>query len=318
MSKIVMDVIQVIAGLVVVYIIYVLALLAIKADKLMIDEQLDQAIKREINVINGVLNAGENASMGKFNQWNTTLPFSMNYLPIRPSVNIKGGAQFTYTFWIYVGDPANALNKVILLKGDKESYTFQVSQNTLDINTRQLKPMGNIQTVRDRVVMCPMISFGDEEMEFKVTFNTFHKIHETLYVKKIRDENNMYRNNIMSLFSRQWMHISVVFEDNVPINDFENGISVKFYINDVLYQSGTYASTLRQNNGDLYLFPDEVAIKDCKLSNLRYYNYALSDMDVRKLAASQPNLTPAASSSQSSSISLLQLSDYNRMDIFNA
>lgn len=310
-------VLQVLAGLVIVYIIYVLALLAMRADKMMIDEIYDQGIKREVPILKGVLSAGENASSMAFNQWNTSVPYSANYLPIRPSVNLKGGAQFTYSFWLYVGLPADAVGKTILLKGDKKSYKFTQSENKMNLVTKKME-VKNTQDKVDRVVMCPMIAFGAEEMEFEITFNTFHNMHEKLHVKKLRSDNNVYRNNLSSLFPGQWMRLTIVFEDNVPINDFEDGLSVRFYINDVLYQTGKYATALRQNKGDMFLFPDDIPIKDCKISDMKYYNYALSDEDVRKLAQVKPNLQPAASAnSASANLNQVVLSDFNKLDVFN-
>lgn len=306
-------IIQVSAGLLVTYVIYVIALLVLRADKMMIDETYDQNLRREVSIINGVVSSGETVGYG--NRWNTVLPFSPTYLPIKSSVNRKGGAQFTYSFWVYVGQPAAAVGKTILLKGDPNVYKYDMTEKKLDIKTRQMVPKSTVQRV-DRVVMCPQISFGDEEMEFVVTFNTFHNMHETLKVSRVVDDNSLFRNNITSLFSNQWVRLTVVFEDHVPINDFEDGISVKFYINEALYQTGKYASALRQNRGDLILFPDEKTIPDCKISDVRYFNYALPASEVFKLAKKPPNLTPAAAS-RSNAYAPLEISDYNYMDLFN-
>lgn len=311
-----MTVIQVLAGLVVVYIVYVLSMLAMKADKMMIDEIYDQGIRREVVVLNGVISAGENATSMSFNQWNTSVPYASNYLPVRPSVNIKGGAQFTYSFWLYVGLPKDAVGKTILIKGDKHEYSFTKTSRKLNLATKEMVDSG-VVSKKERVIMCPSIAFGAEEMEFEITFNTLHNMHEKLHVKKLRSDESVYRNNLASLFPNQWMRITIVFEDNVPINDFEDGLSVKFYINDVLYQSGKYASALRQNKGDLFLFPDDVPIKDCKISDLKYYNYALSDEDVRKLVLVRPNLQPAAAANTTAAFNPVILSDFNKMDIFN-
>jgi hypothetical protein len=69
-----------------------------------------------------------------------------------------------------------------------------------------------------------------------------------------------------------------VFEDNVQINDFENGIQIKFFLNDTLYQIETVKSALKQNFGDLFVLPDStgVGIKSARMSDLSYYNYALN------------------------------------------
>jgi hypothetical protein len=161
-----------------------------------------------------------------------------------------------------------------------------------------------------------MISFGDEEMEFVVTFNTLQNINEKLKVSRVVDENSLFRNNITSLFPKQWVMITVVFEDHVPINDFEEGVSVKFYIGEALYQTGKFASTLRQNHGDLYIFPEEIPIADCKIADLKYYNYALPDTEIFRLSKKAPTLVPATAN-KSNAFTPLAISDYNYMDMFN-
>ena len=89
--------------------------------------------------------------------------------------------------------------------------------------------------------------------------------------------------------------MTIVFEDNIPINDFENGILVRVYLNDTLYQIEKIASTLRQNRGDLELFPDG-AIHNCKIANMKYYNYALSDAEIKNDTSSRPDIEKTASS----------------------
>jgi hypothetical protein len=110
--------------------------------------------------------------------------------------------------------------------------------------------------------------------------------------------------------------ITIVFEDNIPINDFENGLSVKFYINEQLYNSATYPTMLKQNNGDLYLFP-EGSLNKTMFSIMQYFNYALGTKEIQASYRQGPS-SRSTSSVTTSFISPMMLSDKNHLDIYNA
>ena len=304
--------VQIVAGLVIVYIIYVLAVSAMKSDKLVIDEQYDMALKRMVVITDGYI---ESTLLD--NKINTSVPFADTYLPIIPSINIKGGSQFTYSFWVNVGDIAEAKGKTLFVKGDKEFRNYYLTEKKYDVNSQSMVDKHS-QIINGRVAMCPAVSFGNSatEVGFVVKFNTLHNMNETLEVKSMKAANNIYRNNLLSLVSGQWFMITIVFQDNVPVGDFENGLSVKFYVNDVLYQQGQYSSALKQNHGDFIMFPD-TSFKGTRMSGLTYYNYALGDADIRNLAGKGAVTTPSTLAGKVNA-SALYLSDMNRMDMYNA
>jgi hypothetical protein len=296
---------QVVIGIVSVYAIYLLALLAVRADKLGIDKKLDLNKKQMVSIVDGFAESSE-FSFEK-GQFNTAIPAAHDYLPIRPSVNLRGGAQFSYSIWLNLGSTDyvrdKVQNKCIFMKGDSEKYSYRIKS---DMGTRD---------VLDNISMCPMMCFGANEMEFNVFFNTFHNIKETFEINKLDSDNSATRHNLMSLYSRKWVMVTIVFEDNIPINDFENGILVKFYLNDMLYHSGRFSSALRQNNGLLYMFPDG-AVPNCRIADFVYYNYAITEVDIKKRVDRGPSAKPSVSVARDY-ISPSWLSDYNRLDIYN-
>ena len=301
-SPTVFIIVQILLGILIGYLIYLLALIAIRADRLVIDQKYDLNGKRSVPIVDGY---AETSSLhGKF--FNTQQTFMQNYLPIKPSVNLKGGAQFTYSLWLHVDNPDEAKNKCIFLKGDASKYDFKVTD----------KVVGYPKENRERIVYCPMLCFGDQPMEFVVSFNTFNKMNEELKVTRVSNDNPNMRQNLMSLFTGKWVMITIVFEDNIPINDFENGVIVKFYVNDTLYQVGKYSGGLKQNNGDLYLFPNDYPVPNCKVSNLIYYNYALTPIEIKNIADRGPS-KKLANPPTFSFVSSSSLSDYNRLDIYN-
>jgi hypothetical protein len=295
---------QIVLGVLLVYVIYLVALVAVKADSLGINSKLDLNKKQKVAIIDGYAESSQfSYENGVFN---TSVPSAFDYLPVRPSVNLRGGAQFTYSLWLNLGSSDYARdiqNKCIFLKGDAQKYNYSVKTD-----------LGNLST-NERISFCPMMCFGANEMEFSIYFNTFHNLRETFDVRKLESTNSAIRHNLMNLYSKKWLLITVVFEDNAPINDFENGILVKFYINDVLYQSASYASALRQNNGQLHMFPDG-PVSNCKISNFAYYNYAVTDAEIKKVADEGPSNKPTEAVTKSF-ISQSWLSDYNRLDIYN-
>jgi hypothetical protein len=299
-------IIQAVIGIVIVVVVYIVSLYVLKSDSLYTDAVIDPNVKGKTAIVPGYAES----SQLSYTSFNTVLPYAANFLPLNPSSNIKGGAQFSYSFWINVGNPSVALGKPILLRGDAASYSYQVVDKVANQTT----------SVVDRVAFCPIIEFGSNPMEFNVRFNTDNNINETLAVTQIHSSDSIYRKNLLSLFQGRWFLVTVVFEDNIPINDFENGLAVKFYVNDVMYQSGVYAAMLKQNRGNLYLFPNG-SIDQCKISQMEYYNYAVGLPEVQSKYQAGPNVQPAtlpASGGGGASVAgPLQLSQYNVLDIYN-
>lgn len=305
--------IQVIAGIIITYIIYIIGLFVTRMNSIVEFKSSVPMEKTEIKIIDGVLNSSEVADRSIENVFNTTIPFLKNYIPIVPSLNTQGGAQFSYSFWLFVGNPIKAAKerKALFIKGDKKRYRYLQTNHAGALN-------GNTRKTYDRAIFSPMVSFGSENLDFEIKFNTFHNMNETIHVRRIENENSLMRNNLQSLFSKTWFKLTMVFEDNVPINDFEKGILVRIYLNDTLYQMERIASTLRQNRGDLYLFPDD-AIPNCKIADFKYYNYALSDEEVKSTYTQTPNIEKTGSSTNAKSAREHSFDTVakNHLDIYN-
>lgn len=304
-SKVVSIVIQVIVGLIATYIIYQVALYIMNIDKLVIDDKYDIVKKKHVRVIDGFM---DGSTMNT--KFNTTMPLADNYLPIVPSVNIKGGAQFTYCMWVHKDSNADVANKIIFLKGDAKRYSFNI-QDVKNTTVPQIIKQNEL------MVFCPMLKFSSNG-SYEVVFNTLNRYDETMRIDIISSDDSAYRNNLIAILDNTWHMITVSFEDNVPINDFENGILVKFYINDILYKIGRFSSALKQNHGDLHLFPNGTNIlSNVKISNFSYYNYVLSENEIRANALAGANTKPSSTYMKPTSAKPPVLSDYNKLDIYN-
>lgn len=297
-------VVQMFLGLIILYVIYLLALLAIKADELYIDDKFNINKKGKVLILDGYADSSQFSMEQGF--INTSAMQMTNYVPINPSVNLRGGAQFTYTMWLYLGTTSeDTANKCIFLKGDKERYPYTIKNNKT----------GQMKEVNDRISFCPMLATGPNLMDFDMHFNTLTKIKESFEIRRLESSNSSLRHNLLSLFSDKWVMLTFTFEDNIPINDFENGIVVKFWVNDTLYQTGYFNGALKQNNGNLYLFPDG-AIPTCRLCNFAYFNYCATLNEMQELYIKGPTNKPAVPITKSF-ISPSFISDYNRLDIYN-
>lgn len=296
--------IQISLGLLVVFLIYFIALKVLNSSSLSSYDPTNLYVKKDVIIIDGYADSSQLSYM----TYNTVLPFANNSLSIIPSSNIKGGAQFTYSLWINTksGHDEEYIRKPIFLRGEAAKYTYKVKDTYTNITN----------TETDYVAFSPMLCFGETSLDFVVRFNTADNMNEKLVVSRLNDPNNLYRQNLMSLYNGKWALLTIVFEDNIPLNDFENGLSVKFYINEQLYETGTYSTMLKQNTGNLYIFP-EGAVSGCMISNFAYYNYALGITEIMNLYRAGPS-NKSTSTVMKSFISPLMLSDRNRLDIYNA
>lgn len=320
MQKYISILVQIIAGLVLTYVIYIISLYIVNSDKLAVMQRQHLIGKSEVKIIKGVLNSSEVAANSENNSWNTTLPFLKNFLPLNPSMNMLGGAQFSYSFWINVDNPIDVLNKTIFMKGDIKNYKYKVDELDTTFNNSTVVDPSTITIVdtqikSGRAIFCPMLKFGGSPMEFDLKFNTFHRMHEEVQVRRSTSENSLLRNNLPGLLSKNWFMITITFEDNFPILDFERGIFIRIYINDTLYQMEKIPSVLRQNRGNFHLLPTQQPMKGLKIADFSYFNYALSDQEVRKRSLIAPNVK--ASASQTHESKSFDTVAQNDMDIYN-
>lgn len=320
MNQVVFIVLQVLVGIVVSFIMYLVFLKLLNIDTL-VTRQVASDKKEQVIILDGALNSNETSSRSENNTFNTTLPFMKNYMPIAPSVNSEGGTQFSYSFWLYVKSPQAAVNKTIFLKGDKKEYTFNAIDQVYDPLKSTYKPSSS-QVKTERVVLCPQVSFGENPWDFDIVFNSFEKMHEKVSIKKKDDANTLNRTNLLSLFTNKWVNLTMTFQDNSAINDYQKGIIVRFYVNGMIYHVAEIPGLLKQNRGNFYVFPDG-GIDGCKIADLKYFNFALSDSEVSEYMRSMPDTTKSVSDSdgQGEETKNFSSSMYaglnNQLDVYN-
>lgn len=244
-------------------------------------------------------------------KFNCSVPSIAGYVNVSPSINMTGGSQFSYSLWVYVGNPLAAVGQTIFVKGDAAAYRFNINDNITN----------NVVNMNERVAFCPELSFGKGRMCFDLSFNTLHNVRETLSVENIKSEDSVLRHNLPGMYTSRWVMLTMTFEDSKPIDDFENGLLVRFYLDDVMYVSKQYSTAIKQNQGNLHMFPDGTAIPNCKIADLTYHNHALSSSFIASLVSEGPSTQNAHVevdvATTTSTSTRVQLSDYNRIDMYN-
>jgi hypothetical protein len=201
---------------------------------------------------------------------------SASYIPMSRSYNRNGGAQFSYSFWLFMSGEAahsNVRNKDIFLRGDIREYKYE--------RTRTEEGREKVIERETDVIKCPRLRFGETFSDLVLEFNTHDNINQKIFMNSQENATDLsIRHNLMAMMQKKWVLLTLTFEDNVPINDFENGIVVRLFVNDLLYYTHRINSALRQNHGDLFLFPSG-DVTGCRIANLAYYNYAIGFKQIK-------------------------------------
>lgn len=295
--------IQVVAGVAVAALAYAVTLLILRKRRIVSSKGLivsgqDAKPKQHLQVVDGYQDSESLA----YTTFNTLDPLTEgDYLGLKRSYNRNGGAQFTYSFWMYMNDTTNPRirGRDIILRGDARRYKYSfVKGNAHDQSTVN----------EDVVVKCPRIRFGRTFKDIVVEFNTLDNVMDSIFMGSNADPHDTtMRRNLMSVMQNKWAMLTLTFEDNMPINDFENGLVVRMFVNDVLYHTERKRTTLRQNTGNLHILPHG-GIPGCKIGNVSYYNYAIGMDEVQRIFRKGHPKNP---------VKKYALSSYNKIDLYN-
>tara|TARA_Y100000389_G_scaffold144867_1_gene143297 strand:+ start:145 stop:1101 length:957 start_codon:yes stop_codon:yes gene_type:complete len=223
--------------------------------------------KQELHLIKGILpfNNGEIEF-----KTNNIYSNESNYVNLHNSINLVGGTQFTYSFWINKNKYNNFKDNIILYKGNKH---------------------GNNST--------PIIKFGNNSTELEILFNVYKGDNLNDTEQKIMKIDSNGNGNLFKLTNTdEWSLITVIFQDSMD-NDIKNGVNVSVYLNDVLLKSEDFteeyikndynssilksAPLLKLNDDSIYILPDnDNNLDDSKaeLADIKYYNYALTQLEI--------------------------------------
>jgi len=280
---------QLLLASLVIYIIYIASLVILNINSIVITNFSKVIPDEIINIVDGYASASY-LSTKSFNTYNT---FASNFKKIGKSVNTRGGAQFSYQFWIKIDDTteSNFNNLILLLKGDNRKYQLVYYDPNIQTTDITLPQQVSDLTINDFIIGCPIIKFKDSYTNLNVTFNTINNPLTSIDITMNKTVSQQTRRNVLSLLPLDWYLFTFVFQDNYdPLSSFENGIQFQFWVNDFSVQINNASdtpslrgNTLKQNDGDLFLFPNLTNNNNfMSLGNIKYFNFALKYPDISK------------------------------------
>jgi hypothetical protein len=332
--------IQIILGIVATIVVYVLSLWILQGDQIVADPSALSSTKSKQSV--AIMDGYAETSVVAGTQWSTVNQGAQNYVMLHRSRNRKGGAQYSYSIWVQIRDTSVVNGQTLFMRGDPTVYAWT-------------KKVGATEThVSDVLVKGPRVRFGSSfdgpDGGLVVEFNTLddpqgghvtvtpnpEPIPTTVDSADANGFDETMRQNLFNLIRDRWAMLTFTFEDGIAINEFENGIVVRVYINDVLYKTQAVKGALRQNAGDVYLLPAITndprhggpstgytpgygpgALSNSTVGDLAYYNYALGIEQVRDVFRRGPPKKPATVGVGAIG-EPLYLSEYNRLDVYNS
>lgn len=269
--------------------LYVITLQILNLDSLVIFPKYSVKSQQSTLILKGPVNSAEAGT-----SFNTIVPFDANrFMSMPKSLNRGTGSQFTYQFWLKVDstDFRKFEDLVILMKGDNRLYKvayYDIKQNEQTKTHAQITSESNESA--KYMIKCPLIKFKNSYKNMTVEFNTNNHPDVAIDIDLTQGTMEQKRKNLLSILPREMVMLTFTFQDNFSVTEgFENGIKFTMYVNDIAYVSHT-ASTmpilknnfLKLNDGDLHILPNlPNKEKILTLANVKYYNYAMTDGDVR-------------------------------------
>lgn len=217
-------------------------------------------------------------------------PKKKNNRLIFRSKNEDGGIEFSYSFWMYIKDEFENI--------DKFKHVFHKgSPNGSSKNDGTYGPLN-----------APGVYL------YKGAKSDTHLKNDTSdRVKQMNDQNQiigmLVRLNINNNNDKEYIgykYYDNIYVDNLPIKKWihvviksTNQNIIDIYINGNLVKRHNLSNVVKQNYDDIYINLEGGF--DGNLSNLKYYNYAIDTFEIDRISKNGPNLKMAKKSNLSES-----------------
>lgn len=276
------------------------------AQEMLLDMINPSSIKKSTKIIDGAYEYRGDTST----KFNTTDKTKGTYVDLSPSINQKGGAVYTYNFWLYFPTDATGVDKdktlVLFNKGSNKlvKYKSSLRCNTTENWFLVKNPLVRLDFADSKHIDAIVVEFNSIETPdvFHEGANTGDKNCSGGMVTK--DANLI---GIKDLATRtdlleQWNMITIVVSETSPDDNVfvsSNQALVKLYLNGYAYlnkdgQLENKSTAMKTNNSDLHLgfsgsgsgntsiYTGAVANESTKvaISDLTYFNYVLEDKEI--------------------------------------
>ena len=312
------SIIQVIVALIIVVVLFVIAFYVYNREYIEAI-QTASSLRKRVDVFRGI----KDLKYNRDELYNTFDKSHPTFKDLNLSVNQKGGAEFTYNFWVYKNNAirldVDAIpvrtdqglrtdDIVLFMKGSKRTFDYKGLCNT---------------SKQDVLVKCPLVKLQSNMDMLTVEINTLENpdsVHEMSRdtCKDASKEWKKVNAHVIAVeglskpnFDKKWFMVTVVVQDVTPLDPlpFRNRVRARIYVNGVMeldrYIDGRLgsvaddATVIRQNQAPLYVAPSITTIrngtevkveipanlpeKSLYLADLAYFNYALPVEEVRSL-----------------------------------
>lgn len=245
-----------------------------------------------------------------------------NFIDINPSINQEGGAEYSYNFWLCVdkdslktsqlSSPKNDI--VLFLKGEKKMYYSSDNYNC----SNKKKTNDNDNYNYNVMIKNPLVRLNNDGSSIVIEYNNIYNEdsykNRSKYTEcdKIDETTDWYDKNKNLLgvydlnFNKKWFMVSIIFKEVADSNNImiKNRASCKMYINGInvldkkvetKYKKDIFSATFKNNKSPLLVNPNFNNIKSTlyannilnsnsvKMSDLKYYNYAITELEVQQL-----------------------------------
>lgn len=317
---------QIILAIIIILALFIIAYIIFNYEKLSI-MQSSSKIKKKIEIFEGILDFSTIHDV----TYNTYNKNSISYKELSPSINQKGGAEYSYNFWLKINKDSILTSNpskndiILLLRGSKMQIPYEnteESANCLLTNNNEYILVKN-----------PLIRLKSDGSSIIVEYNTitnpdaYRNNGTTLIDCKSGnwDDRNkgllgIYNMN-SSEYNNNWFMVTVVLREITPENDilYKNKTSCKIYINGINMLDREVESpyngeikgsaAMKHNKAPLYVNPGNLlSLNDNKdtnifnndnsesspisMADLSYYNYALFDDQIKSIFSQKFNKKP--------------------------
>lgn len=272
-------------------------------------------VKKSVPVFKGVMPLTDNVTP----KYSTSDPANGTFRDLQPSINQKGGAEYSYNFWIYNKDSLSITDKstVLFLRGNNTMINYTSNKNCMTQKGTNKKwflvknPLVRVYINNNKIasIITEFNSITNPDA-FHINAedpNCSSSDHEDIFGNHLGIFGINNRNDL----EKKWIMITLVVKETNPDTDilFRNKAVVKMYLNgfeqlnknaDVNY-NGNGSTAMKHNQGDLYINPgnsedNENLTNDSKIqmADLTYFNYALTTDEIKSLHTNGVTKGPAS------------------------
>ena len=273
----------------------------------------DKNTKRRTLIIDGIYDIDKDGETS----FNTSNKYAEKYIELNPSINQSGGAEYSYNFWLYKNNLTDMISSeyiALFMRGSKQSIYYNKNYNGNCL-------ISNNITDPYVLVKNPLVRLSRDGKKLIVEYNTITNpdvLNSDGTIDCLGINSNTNDDSMLGIydfddsFNDKFSMITIVLKETSSDADIlnQNNTNCKLYLNGTLIldrntkspysgnslQSGS--TVMKHNKGSFYVAPNGIIGKNnadiinnpkknsgpvLQLSDLAYYNYALSQSEITNL-----------------------------------